>query len=106
MHGNNTKYQEQYRITYQTNIKIVIPIKYRYLLGITRRDNLHILKIVLGQYHPNNVLILGQFYLGVDVLGGYIEPNGGKMKNNLKYLYPTGIKIMCNPHFIYPSRIR
>lgn len=60
----------------------------------------------MGQYHPTTILIQGDFALGIEVFGWYIDPNGIKKLIYSRISYPTCVKKMQNPHYIYLSGIR
>ena len=71
-------------------IKIVIPLKYWHLVGMSRWENLCVPELVFGLIPFYVILLLGQFCLGIKIFEWCIDPNGIENKNTIKYPYPTG----------------
>jgi hypothetical protein len=74
------------------DIKIVIPLKYRYPVGMSCERIFAYSSYYLDQYHSKPYMILEQFCLGMKVLALYINPHGIEYKNTVKYPSFTGIK--------------
>jgi hypothetical protein len=67
-----------YQRTYPTGIKIVIPVRYWYLVGITRLENLCIHRPLIGSIPSSYQIDTKAISLGKKVLGWY--PSGIKKK--------------------------
>ena len=71
-------------------IKFVILVKY--LVGMSRLENICIPKLLFRSIQFSTILIL-QLYLSMNVLAWYIYPNGIKSKNIIKNPYLILIKM-------------
>ena len=73
-------------------LKILTLVKYWHLMGMSRWESWNTQVIIWGQYQFPSILILEQFCLDMEGLAWYINPNGIKNKNTVKYPYHVGIK--------------
>lgn len=86
--------------------KISTLVKYWHLVGMSRWESWDTQVIIWGQYHFPSILILEQFCLDMEGLAWYINPNGIKNKNTVKYPYHVGIKKLQNPHYRWPNDLK
>lgn len=82
---------------YNTNFGIKQPTQLASILILggyhqKMRGSLYIRFITWDKYHLNIILILVYFYLGMKILGWYIDPTDITNESTLKNPYPSGIK--------------
>jgi hypothetical protein len=81
-------------------INIVIRVKFWYMMGMSRWENLGIPKLLFGSIPLYTSVILGWFFL--PRLGGsldwYIDPKWHRKQKHRQISYLTGIKQKWNPH--------
>ena len=76
-----------------TSIKIVSPVEYWYLVGMSRQENLCLPGFIIWLNTILNHIDTRAILQSMKSLAWYIDPNGVGNKNPLEYQYPTDIKI-------------
>ena len=75
MHGINTQHQQQYQGSYMWVSNFVTSAIYWYLMSISRLENIWTPELLSWSKSFKIILMLGQYYRGVKVLVGSVNPN-------------------------------